>query len=81
MEKVGDKFVDSLCELHVAFKVFLIRREYAVVNEMMKSFTALNDINELKTILVITKSFKENEIMKSERERLLGIYNSKYAKL
>lgn len=35
------------------------------------------NLSEIKTVLVISKSFKENPLMKEEREKLLETYNNK----
>lgn len=68
---------DYLVELHDAFKIFLNRKNYECVEFMMNQFNEESDVNELKTILVITKSFKEHEVLKFPRKRLLDIIENK----
>lgn len=73
--------IKELMELHVAFKVFLLRKDFLAVNAMLNSFSDADDINVLKMVLVITKTFKDETLIKHERERILFAYNRKYDSL
>ncbi len=69
---------DKLVELHNKFKELLDVRDYKSVNDLMKSY--LNDsssVGELKTILIITKSFKENEVIGDTRKEMVKLIESK----
>jgi hypothetical protein len=61
------------------FKELLDKRDYEGANLLMKSY--LNDENihvgVLKTVLVITKSFKTNPVMCDTRKKLLELLESK----
>lgn len=70
----SDKFV----ELFNKFKSLLDVKDFKSVNDLMKSY--LNDsssVGELKTILVITKSFRENEVICDTRKEMVKLIESK----
>lgn len=76
-----DHLLSLLSRIHDAFRVFLERKSYSLVAKMLNDFTEDDDINVIKTALIITKSFKDNEDIKDSRQRLLDIFNNQYSKL
>ena len=64
------------------FKELLDKRDYEGANLLMKSY--LNDENihvgVLKTVLVITKSFKTNTVMCDTRKKVLELCEAKLGK-
>jgi hypothetical protein len=60
----------------------LTSRDYEGAKSLMNSYCDMKDVNygELKMILVITKSFREHEILKVPRKRVLDLIESKYGK-
>ena len=77
MEKKDRDFIDHLKNIHYGFKDALDEKNYDKVIEMMELYDEKNDVNELKTILVITQSFKEHEKLGEPRKRLLEIFDRK----
>lgn len=72
--KESDKFV----KLHDEIKAFLDVKDFKSVNSLMKYY--LDDsssVGDLKTILVITKSFKENEVIGDTRKEIVKLLESK----
>jgi hypothetical protein len=61
------------------FKALLDKRDYEGANTLMKEY--LNDenihVDVLKTILVITKSFKTNPVMCDTRKKVLELCETK----
>jgi len=76
-----DKQIESLMDLHYAFRFFLNKKDAETVNFMMNRFNEESDVNEIKTILIITKAFAENPDFKTNRARLLGILEARLAKI
>ena len=73
----SDKFV----ELHNKFKSLLDIKDFVAVNELMTSFNNhQSTIGQLKTILVITKSFKDNEVMSDTRKKTVALLEYKLGK-
>ena len=72
--KESDKFV----ELFDKFKELLDAKDFKSVKELMESFCKdESHVGELKTILVITKSFKENEVICDTRKKIVALLESK----
>lgn len=72
--KESDKFV----KLHDEIKAFLDVKDFKSVNSLMKYY--LDDsssVGDLKTILVITKSFKENEVIGDTRKEIVKLLEAK----
>jgi hypothetical protein len=67
--------------LSEAFRYFLNKRNYVFVAVMMKQFDINNSIAELKTILIVTKAFKDNSMIDLDRQRILYIYEQKIGKI
>jgi hypothetical protein len=70
----SDKFV----ELHNKFKSLLDIKDFESVNDLMKSFN--NDsssVGDLKTILLITKSFKGHAIIALTRKNIVALLEHK----
>ena len=55
--------------------------EILAINAMLESFSDSDDINVLKTVLLATKAFKYETLLKHEIERLTLAYNKKYNEL
>ena len=56
------------------------KKDYQRASEMMNSYNESNDVNEIKTILIITQSFKEHSVLGEPRKRLVEIYDNKLKK-
>ena len=73
----SDKFV----ELFDKFKSLLDIKDFVAVNELMTSFNNhQSTIGELKTVLVITKSFKNNEVISDTRKKIVALLEYKLGK-
>lgn len=61
------------------FKALLDARKYSEVSSLIETY--LNDetksVGDLKTVLVITKSFKNHEIISANRKKLLELLESR----
>jgi hypothetical protein len=68
--KSFDNEIDYLKHLHYAFRIFLDKKNYSVVNNMMNAFDENSDKNEINTILIITNSFKNQPELKDNIIRL-----------
>jgi hypothetical protein len=73
------KEVDDLIKLHYEFKKLLDAKDFTNVETKMVNLISEANVGRLKTCLIITKSFKENPIIKNTRikcvdklETLLG---------
>ena len=72
--KESDKFV----ELHNKFIALLDVKDFKSVKELMESFDNDNSsVGDLKTVLLITKAFKENEVIGDTRKKILALIESK----
>ncbi len=72
--QLGPKESDVCCATFDAFKALLDNREYEKAKDLMVTY--LNDDtkspSDIKTVLVITKSFKTNEHMGETRKKLVA---------
>lgn len=69
---------DFLFILHFKIKSFLDDKNYGVVLKIFRLFNHIStDVNILKTILIITKSFSDNEQLKEPRANLYHLLKSK----
>ena len=80
MNNKDRKFIDSLKGIHYMCKFFIEKNNFQFLNRVMEQFGEFSDANEIKTILVITKSFKDNWHIKENRARLVIILNDKLKK-
>lgn len=72
--KESDKFV----KLHDEIKSFLDVQDFKSVNDLMKYYLdESSSVGDLKTILVITKSFKENEVIGDTRKEIVKLLEAK----
>lgn len=72
---------DRYIEVFNQFKSLLDIKDFVAVNELMTSFNKHEStITELKSILVITKSFKENEVISENRKKVLALLEYKLGK-
>lgn len=63
-------------------KSLLDIRDYGAVKKLMLEYCNKEDVDygELKAILIITKSFKDHDIIKDTRKKVLDLIESKYGK-
>ena len=66
-----DKEVDALLDLHYEIKGFLDNQDFKNVVAIFDKLLAKPEANELKTALIITKSFKDHEIIAKPRKKVL----------
>lgn len=71
-----DSELKEIYQVHFKCKEFLDRRDFKGLIEFTKRFDS-SDKNELKKILSITKSFKEEPEFKNHREELVQLYEKK----
>ena len=70
--------VDYLVNIHNKLRGYLDKGEYGVANKFLRFFNHESvDVGSLKTILVITKNFKDNEKIKDLRGKIKSILESK----
>jgi len=63
--------IDELVDMHHKGKEIMAgENPFHNMLTYLKSFDGSNDANVLKTLLVITKSFKDNEVIKEKREEI-----------
>ena len=77
----GQEEIEALTMIHRRVKSYLMNEEF----EKLRMFTKLlihlsTDIQTMKIVLVLTKSFKGSDEFSSYREALLNIYNARFAK-
>ncbi len=71
----------SLVKIHEDFREVLSKKDYRLANKMMSYFLQENSsVSELKTVLIITKAFKDNSVMKENRVKILELIESKLGK-
>ncbi len=72
--KESDKFV----QLHDTFRALFEKKDFKGVNDLMESFNNNeSSVGTLKTILVISKSFKNNELIKDTRVQIVTLLENK----
>lgn len=70
----SDKFI----ELHNKIKSFIDVKDFKSVHDLMKYYNdESSSVGDLKTILVITKSFKQNEVIGDTRKKIVALLESK----
>lgn len=70
--------IDSLDKIHNKCRFYLDKQDYGNFRKLIRLFIHENtDINILKTILIITRSFKEHERLKEARENIKEIFDKK----
>lgn len=68
---IDKKIEDFLMDLHFKMKEFLDDKNFGAILKLFRLFNHTStDVNILKTMLVITKSFSENEQLKEPRANL-----------
>ncbi len=69
---------DRFVELHNEIKSLLDVKDFNSVNRLMESYcNGDSSVGDLKTILVITKSFKNNEIIFVTRKQIIQLLENK----
>jgi hypothetical protein len=69
---------EKFSEIHDKIKSFVDVKDFNSVNEFIKSF--LNNessVGDLKSILVITKGLKDNEVICNTRKNIIELLESK----
>lgn len=62
--------VEYLMAVYEIFIHHLNDKRYEFVKGLMEAYTSSNSLNELKTVLVITKAFKEHPILGEPRAKV-----------
>lgn len=74
--------IESLKLLHYECRKYLDENNYGLFRKFLRLFTHDSvDINILKTILIITQSFKDNEELKEARASIQSIFDRKIQKI
>lgn len=69
---------EHFMQLHDKFKLLLDLKDFKSVNDLMKLYNNdISSVGELKSILVITKSFKENEVIGDTRKEIVKLLEAK----
>ena len=76
MKQEDRDFIDHLKDIHYKCRAFLSSKNYEELGKYLNTFTAESDINELKTILIITKSLENFPEVKDMRKRILDLYTN-----
>ena len=64
-------WIKHLMDLHYECRDYIENKTFEEFKVFLESFLREDvDVNELRTILIITKSFKENEILKEVRQKI-----------
>ncbi len=70
--------INTLEEIHYQCRGFIEAKDFEALKNYIDTFNSAESFtSELKTILVITKAFKENEIIKESRKNILVLLNSR----
>lgn len=73
---------DKFCEIHDKIKFLIDGNDFVSVNNLMSIY--INDkkssVGSLKSILVITKSFKDNDIIRESRKEIVSLLEKKLGK-
>ena len=72
--------LDSCKEIFLTIQKYLNLRDFEKLNGYMDEFGEEHHPSELKSILIITKQFKEEPIIKANRKRILWIMEHKLGK-
>jgi hypothetical protein len=72
-----DKFVQELMDLHYKFRGFLDKKDYTSTASLLNTYNEETDVNVLKTALIITRSFKDHEVVGPPRQRVLDLFERK----
>ena len=74
--------VNALKKLHYQCRYYLDEQQYVKMRKFLRLFAhESTDMNILKTILIITQSFKEHERLKLTIETIQNIFNKTYKEL
>lgn len=78
--------IKHLKNLHGIFNFYLTELNFSFIKEIMKTFghgkySDEDEVNILKTVLIITKSYKEHTDIKEERQRIKEVYENICKKL
>ena len=69
---------DNLLLIHDRIKAFGDTDRISECNSLLEAFFEADaDINRLKTLLVITKAFRDHELISANRKKVLALYESK----
>lgn len=80
--KNGVDDIEVLESLHYQIRKYLIAKDYINAKKFIKLFNHNStDINTLKTILIATQSFKENDQIGKERKKMKEIFEKSINKL
>jgi len=72
---------EEFVEIFNQFKSLLDIKDFVAVNELMTSFNNhQSTIGQLKTILLITKSFKDKEQLSDTRKKIVALLEYKLGK-
>lgn len=73
--------VKPLMDIHYKFVELFHNKHYATAGELIREFNENNpDIGRLRSILIICKSFKENENLKGPLKKTMELLQSKVDK-
>jgi len=75
MKKEDRNFIDHLKSIHYKCREYLGSENYIDFCNYLNTFTEESDINELKMLLVISKTFREMEETKIAVSRIINIYH------
>ena len=67
----------NLKTIHYMFRYFLDKHNYYFIGQIMYQFNERSDANELKTILLITKPYKDYDEIRDSRYRIQYLYDQK----
>lgn len=79
--KEKDEFIQQLKNLHYEMRTFLDIKDYEGAKTLLEKYTDKKyDINEMHTLLIITKDFKEHSTLKEPRQKLKDLIEIKLGK-
>ena len=78
MEQKPRTFIDDLKALHYKMMGLLDMRDYQKAKNLLIEYSDLSkDVNEMKTLLIITKGFKFHDELGKVRQNLLNVFEDK----
>ena len=78
MENQAREFIDKLKALHYQMKELLDKPDFEGAKKLLNEYACIDkDVNEMKTLLIITKGFKNHPTLSESRNKLLLMFNSK----
>ena len=74
----GDKTTQPLKAIHYRIMDFIEEKRFSEVNDLMEQLIKVKaDNNRLKSVLIITKYWREHELLKDNRKKIIELIEAR----